>query len=228
MIPASQLDNFENAWFNWCLDHPQAVEPIAMNSNRGLVKDLVVKHDPFITAQAKKLGIYKAMALTPLIWESLAINPLDDLADALVVKYYAALSEGKTPAPGTRSDSSTGVCQMFAATCIEARNWAKAKGYITDGPYRENDWRDMWEVWLRLRSDEEFAIQSAIFYMMCNAENHCGVPPVKLRGLNPSEVARMCMAYNADMSDPSYDAMIYGREKAQLFYLIRKWHETFR
>ncbi|MBS3182378.1 glycoside hydrolase domain-containing protein [Leucobacter manosquensis] len=228
LIPSGQLDSFEDAWYWWCRNHPQAVIADVMVANRARVKSLVSTHDAFITTQAANLGVYKAMALTPLIWEAMVINAGDDLADARVVAYYEALEAGLPAPPGTTSDSSTGPCQMFASTCITTRNWAKAKGYISDGPYDVNDWQDMWAVWKQLKANEEFAIQSAMFYMMYNAETFSGVAPVNQRGLTPSEVAQTCMAYNADMSNPSVEGMVYGREKAQLFYLIRKWHESFR
>ncbi len=189
---------------------------------------MVRTHDAFITQQAANFGAPKAMALTPLIWEYSVINAGDEAADLLVGMYYAALEAGLTPPPGSRPDSSTGVCQMFASTCIITRNWAKNSGLITDGPYNENRWQDMWDTWRRLNNQEEFAIQSALLYYMYNAEKYSGLAPTQIPRITPSQVAQTCMAYNGDMDNPSTEAMIYGREKAQLYYLVCKWEQSFR
>lgn len=227
-IPTAQLSAFETAWYNWCTSNPQKVLPGIMPANRANVRRLVRDHDAFITTLSANRGLYKATVMTVLIWEALVINAADEAADVAVGAHYAALEDGLTPPPGSPNDSSTGPCQIFARTAIQARNWAKSKGYLTGPTLDANNWRDMWDVWRNLRNNEQYNIESALYYCMRNAEVELGVAVGTQKNLTPSEVALMYQAYNGNIQAPSEDAMIYGREKAQLHYLIRKWHESFR
>lgn len=225
IIPATKFDGFETDWFSWCVNNPQDSLVPVIQANRATVRALVQQHDGYITTRSAQLGVYKALGMTTLIWEAMVINPTDPGVDQLVIAYYAALEAGLTPPPGTRPDASTGPCQIFAETAIPARNWAKSKGLIADGPYDVTNWQDMKNVWFGLYGNEEFNIETSILVSMYNAETKCGVGPSSIRTLTPSDVSWVYQAYNGWDSPRG---LIYGREKAQLHYLIRKWHESFR
>lgn len=226
LIPPARFDEFENSWFTWCHEHAESLpQQAVMVLNRPVVRTRVAHHDAYMTGLASTFSTYKALVMTQLVWESMVINVVDDSADLAVQLYYQALLAGQTPGPGTRDDSSTGCCQIFARTGIAARNFAHANGLITDGPYDETDWRDMWQIWDSLRTDEEFNLQTALFVAMKGAVERCGRPLNGLRDLTPSEVSWIYQDYNGWNSQRG---MVYGREKAQLYYRIRKWHETFR
>lgn len=123
-----------------------------------------------------------------------------------------------------RSDSSTGVCQIFAATAIKAINYAVAWNILTSRTYDENNWQDMWEVWQALHSDEEFNIKMALFTMMMEAGFNGSATPNDLRKMTPSQVIAACSGYNGDGDE----AMKYDRKRMMLYYTIQRWHESFR
>lgn len=194
-----------------------------MLGNRPAISQRVAAHDAYITSLATQYSCYKALIMTPLIWEGMVINPLDEAADQAVGLYYQALENGATPAPGTVSDSSTGVCQVKADTAIRAINWAIDWNLVTSRRYNSAVWQDMWEIWKALKYDEQFCIKVGMLVMMMEA-SFKGVMPPNFRDMTPSEVIGMCFGYNG----VNENAMIYGRRRAQLYYTIQRWHESFR
>ena len=225
-IPSSQLDAFESEWYGACTRYPDELlgsttpQLAVMALNRSNVKTKVESHDAFITNLASEYNIYKALIMTPLIWESMVINIGDDVQDSRVIAYYAAVLAGQAPPALSVDDSSTGPCQIFARTGIDARNWARSRGFITDGPYSASVPQDMFDVWEGLHNDEEFNIETAMFEMMRQAEVRSSMAPSSLRDLTPSQVLQMCWGYNGDV--------YYGRHRAQLYYTIMRWEDSFR
>lgn len=220
-IPQGSRIAFEEDYYQACWRYPDSIAQrgyMALNFRQ--VFTLVRGHDAFITDLAARHGVHKAVILTPLIWESMVINDLDIAADTAVRGYYAAMEAGVTPPAQAPSDSSTGVCQIFAATAIAARTYAVEQGLITESLYNPNDWRDVWAVWQKLSSDEEFNIETALFVMMHEAYKEASIQPEQMRLMTPSDVQEMCRGYNG--------GVVYGRSRTQLYYLIRRWHEDFR
>lgn len=225
-IPSSKLDAFEADWFLECYEHEDSpIQQGQMVANRAGMKSRVAAHDAYITQLAAQHNCYKALIMTPLIWEGMVINPGDlVVADPLVVGYYTRLEQGLQPESFHRKDSSTGICQIFAATAIKAINYAVAWGILTSRTYDANRWQDMWEVWQALYSDEQFSIKMALFTMMMEAGLNGGVTPNDLRTMTPSQVIAACFGYNGD----NEEAMKYGRKRMMLYYTIQRWHESFR
>jgi hypothetical protein len=56
--------------------------------------------------------------------------------------------------------------------------------------------------------------------MMRQAEVRSSMAPSSLRDLTPSQVLQMCWGYNGDV--------YYGRHRAQLYYTIMRWEDSFR
>lgn len=201
-----------------------------MDDNRAAVRNLVSDNDSHITYLAETYGVYKALVMAPLIWESMCLKLDDQVADLAVRSYYEMKEAGLTPPSNLPDDSSTGPCQIFGRTAIEARNWARSKGYISDGPYDPDKWQDVWLVWQAMNTNVETNIETAMFYCMSLADTlpEVSVPPVLLRQATPSDLIRVYTSYNGSNTEPSSYAMKYGRSKTQLHYLIRKFHETYR
>lgn len=219
LIPAAQKDSFEAAWFansqTWADDDLKRTIQLP---NRQSVKDAVFRHDAFIKGLAQTYSVYKALILTPMIWEGLAWTPADAAADNLVVQYYAWKAGGPAPAI-MHDDSSTGLCQIFARTAIKSRNWAVSAGILTDRVYDANKWQDVWEMWQKL-GDEQFNIRTAMFVMMYEANTRTLVAATAMRTLSPSQVMAALVGYNGDL--------VYGRRRMYLYYLIQRWHQSFR
>lgn len=220
-IPAGQFDAFEVDWFGACARYPDSDQQRSiMNLNRDAVKSRVRTHDAYITSLASKYKVYKALIMTPMIWESMVINALDDIADARVVSYYnAALTGGAIP-PEAANDSSTGICQIFARTAISARNWAVAGGLISEPLRSFDNTSEAWDVWNRLRTDERYSIETALFVMMQAAQQMAKVAPAFLRDMTPSQVLRTLYGYNG--------GAVYGRNRTHLYYTIMRWENSFR
>lgn len=220
-IPAAQLDAFEAAWFGACKRYPDSdAQSVVMDLNRATVKSRVWAHDQLITNLAAQFGVYKALIMTPLIWESMVINAGDDIQDGRVIAFYAALLQGQAPPAGSVPDSSTGPCQIKAETAIKARNWAVGQGLLSSRLYDFGVWQDVWEIWYNLNTDEAFNITTGMYVMMYEANRMAALTPTQLRGITPSQVQRMCFGYNGDM--------IYGRNRTALYYTIQRWEESFR
>lgn len=222
-IPVDQVGQFESAWFThsltWTDDEYKELKNGLQRANRNRVKDTVLKHDTFITELSSSYSVYKALILTPLIWEGLAVQPADVIADSGVRQYYN-WKVGGGPAPEfSREDSSTGVCQIFSTTAIRSRNWAVEAKVLDDRHFDAGKWQDVWEMWQNLQ-DEQYNIRTAMFVMMYEASTRTGVAANDMRALTPSQVMAALVGYNNDM--------IYGRRRMYLYYLIQRWHETFR
>lgn len=223
LIPSNRLDTFKLEWFGHCQSHADTVAHQAIQlANRDIVAGWVAQHDQFITNLAAQYQVYKALILTPLIWEGLAIHVGDPVADGSVRSYYAWRVGGSVGAPPAliADDSSTGPCQIFAKTAIQARNWAVGAGILTDRLYDHNVWQDMWEMWQKLADDQQFNIRTAMFVMMYYAATRVGVAADQMRSLTPSQVMNALTGYNGDG--------VYGRKRMMLYYLIQRWHEDFR
>ncbi|WP_309735689.1 glycoside hydrolase domain-containing protein [Microbacterium sp. SORGH_AS_0428] len=221
LIPSNRMNAFEEQWFGACTRYPDSAPQLqVMLLNKPTVRARVEQHDAFITSLAAQYGVYKALIMTPLIWESMVINALDDAADAAVRTHYALLEQTGSADPATPDDSSTGPCQVFARTAIAARKFAVNNGLLSEPIYNSDVWQDVWEVWRKLNTDEEYNIATAMFVMMHAANTMSGLVPSELRQMTPSQVIRMCYGYNGDM--------FYGRNRAQLYYQIHRWHDSFR
>ncbi|MCH6230562.1 DUF1906 domain-containing protein [Microbacterium sp. CFH 31415] len=224
-IPAAQLDAFEAEWFLECYEHEDSpFQQAQMVINRPFVKARVAAHDAYITALAQEFNCYKALIMTPLIWEGMVIRADDEVADELVRLHYGALEAGNTPPEFGPDDSSTGVCQIFGRTGIRAINFGRNVGLISARQYDPSRWQDVWEVWQRLSTDEEFCIRVAAINMILEAGRPGGVTSTQLRSMTPSQVMAMCVGYNDSFYDSGQgeSGMIYGRNRMQLYYAIQR------
>lgn len=181
-------------------------------------------YDSLITGLASQFNMHKALILTPLIWESMMINPGDWPQDERVLNYYNNRQNGNI-IPDLPTDSSTGMCQIFASTAIRSRNWAVGQGLLNDRLYDVNTWQDMFEMWSNLRNNEVFNITTCMYVMMYEAATS-GYSLSGLRDLTPSEVMHVLGRYNDH--DQTYGNVFYGRKLVPLYYEIQRAHASFR
>ncbi|MBZ4487140.1 DUF1906 domain-containing protein [Microbacterium sp. cx-55] len=220
-IPAARRDQSITSWFDH--SYRYAASPLhAANqvTQQAQVRSWITEHDAYITTLAAQYQVYKALILTPLIWEGLAINPMD-VGDAAVRAYYAWKS-GLGPHPGVvYTDSSTGLCQIFAETGIKVNNWAVSQGVITGRSYSMSVWQDVWEMWRNLADDPQYNLKMAMLTMMYYASTRpAGISATQMRRITPSQVMNALTGYNGDG--------VYGRERMALYYLIQRAHESYR
>lgn len=225
MIPESRLVDFmEAAYQNSLRFADSGAQKAYMLANLPTTMAAVSGLDDYVTDMCEAYGVYKALALTPLIWESLVINTLDTGSDAAVRAYYAAKEAGIEPPPGTRADSSTGLCQIKAKTAIAARAFAVQQGLVEESLYDPERWEDVWAVWQKLGDEPTFCVQTAVFEMIRASTTETALGRTELKGATPSDIQRICARYNGTGND----ALSYGTRRMTLYYLICRWHESFR
>ena len=79
---------------------------------------------------------------------------------AFELPWYIQIIRGMpTPPILYRTDTSTGVGQIFAETAIEATNsWTKKNGINSEHRYDKTNWKDLEEFWLKLQYDDGYNI----------------------------------------------------------------------
>lgn len=198
-------------------------EHTLISSNAWTTRTRYEAHDALVTNLASQFNMHKALILTPFIWESMMINPLDLVQDERVLNYYNNRQNGTILDLPT--DCSTGVCQIFAATAIRSRNWAVSQGLLSDRLYDAGTWQDMFEMWSKLRNNDAFNITTCMYVMMYEAATS-GYSLSGLRDLTPSEVMHVLGRYNDH--DQTYGNVFYGRKLVPLYYEIQRAHASFR
>jgi hypothetical protein len=86
--------------------------------------------------------------------------------------------------------------------------------------YDFNNPEDAWETWLNLRDNQEFALETALFTLMREAELKESVKPNSVGDMTPSQVQRTFQGYN--------NGLVYGRNRTHLYYTIMRLEESFR
>ncbi len=136
--------------------------------------NIIISYDSYITQISNYYKMPKALIQTILLRELWCVNASDDVADNFVVQYYAfKILEDKwynmepwqqaiTPYPNTpaiiKTDSSTGLGQIFAATAIDSNNYAIQSKIKTGKIYDSNNWNDMYDMWCLLKSNNQYNI----------------------------------------------------------------------
>ncbi len=124
----------------------------------------VLAYDAAVTAAAERYGVEKAMVQAVLFQEIRFLNLLDEVDHFVAAAHtYLQIREDwgqsspqqRLPAlpPAFRTDSSTGLGQIFAATAIRAVNWREGRTV-----YDAEDWHDLQAVWDTLRNDNLYNI----------------------------------------------------------------------
>jgi hypothetical protein len=182
--------------------------------------EAVVAYDELITNLSLSYGVRKALIQSEVFWEYWKQTPADDVADGLVVEWYAykivyeaweRLPVGPAPTPPlvVREDASTGIAQIFAATAIAARNWAMDVGLIPGGRLDGGDWHVVYDVWNSLHDDGNYNIATVPLALFQGAAA-VGVQGLRL-DYGADELHRIFARYNGtgDGAD-QYGGELYG------------------
>lgn len=133
--------------------------------------EVVLRFGPAIADAAERYGVEQEMLQAVLFQELRFLNVFDEV-DVFVCAtyeylqrvegcaqlpwYLQSLSPPPAPPPVYRLDSSTGLGQIFAATAIDAINWSEGRTVYDCG-----NWRDLRTVWLKLKTDDVYNIETA-------------------------------------------------------------------
>ena len=97
-----------------------------------------------------------------------------------------------------KTDSSTGIAQIFAKTAINALNNARARGFISlSEPYDFNDYEDAWYVWDRMHSNDDYSIDCcALVILDCQYEFSSEIPYSEFFFFFAGKIKRIIGRYN--------------------------------
>jgi len=194
------------------------VQKIIVSRSPSAAVNLVFKYDELVTNLARKYGMRKALIQTVFLWEAAVVSVADIAADLLVERHYKHVLFGELEPLVKHEDSSTGPCQIFAKTAIEAITWARGRG-LTDLPHRRvEDKRDMFEIWTQLKDDETFNISLAALVLLHGAgKEHLGTNYLEY---SAAETIQALASYNNSDS--------WGAERYLLYEIFEESNQAAR
>ncbi len=140
----------------------QYLKTAPFNNNFEAMQTLL-KYDEEITAAADKHGIEKEMVQAVLFQEIRFYGADDVLADSVVMQAHTKVIREKYHLPQNpwtfifaalgKTDSSTGLGQIFASTAIEAMKWGRKNKNYDYPEYELDNIEHKIEVWFDLQKD---------------------------------------------------------------------------
>ncbi len=191
--------------------------------------DILINHDTIITNIANTLSMPKTFIQTILMRELWCLNLEDSVGDNLVENYFAwkdeceywenqtlsyqAMVPYPSPPAILKTDSSTGLGQIFAQVAIKAYNEAIDYQYISGNKIDGDDWKACKNVWYSLKNNNEYNIQmTALNILSCVNEFNYGH---NYSSYTPEQCKQVFTRYNANQ----HTINDYGEECYQ-YYLI--------
>ncbi|MGC5048916.1 glycoside hydrolase domain-containing protein [Micrococcus porci] len=168
--------------------------------------NVIRRVDPFITNVCSRLGIRKALVQSVVMWEIRKYNPLDYIADEQVLQ-------------GLRDDATTGLGQIFGRVAIKARNYCVDSGYLNDSKLSD---AQLLEVWNKLRSDEQYNVETAAYLTMWNGYD-LGMPRVNW-DISQHSITQLLARYNGI----NEDAAQYGAQLKGVYDQFEKYNARVR
>lgn len=143
----------------------QRLKTVIIGSSLEKALDLVLKNDIIISQTASKYSIEKEIIQSIIFQEQRFLGIDDPIADSLVRLSYAYDDNlnrfikmeslvPPQPVPGYRTDSSTGIGQIFAKTAINAINH-----YAGENLYDPKSKKDIQNIWNKLQ-EKDFNIDT--------------------------------------------------------------------
>lgn len=186
--------------------------------------DIILSHDSYITEYCNTYRVPKEFVQTILLRELWCVNKSDDLADSIVNNYYIdkELFENGIidNAPiEIKTDSSTGLGQMFAWVAIDAHNLAVDNKLISDIKYSKSNLSDVGYFWNKLRSDNQFAIKMVTLEMY-----HCALDSgltYDFYNFSDTSIKSVLARYNGTGDE----AVNYGNQCFEYYQVFKKYSD---
>ncbi len=174
---------------------------------------ILMNYDDIVTKYSKQFKVRKSLIQTIIMWEC-GVEGLDDsLADTAVKTYYET-GIGK-------NDCSTGICQIFASTAINAFNFAIDRGIITGNKMNPNNEGDLKTVWYQLNGDVDYNIKMASLNLLyCAYQKNGGYD----YDTEEYKVKNILSRYNGT----GEAANEYGIRNYGLYKIFEKYNEVVR
>ncbi|MGC4954608.1 glycoside hydrolase domain-containing protein [Actinomadura citrea] len=176
---------------------------------------ILMAYDRLITNLARTLRMRKSLIQVPLLWEIRHYSDLDIVSDELVRQHYQNGIGGKT-------DGSTGLGQIFAATAINSRNYCVDQGLLNVPKLDPAKEADLWQIWQKLNTDPDFNI-GVVPHVHIWGANDVGAPRPSL-DYSDANTLRVLVRYQG--SGP--DAEAEGQKRLGLYQVFEGFNKPLR
>lgn len=178
----------------------------------------VLQNDATITKFSNEYRIPKEFVQSVLFREIWCYSLGDATSDTMVRDYYQWKLGNKSEPLIKKTDSSTGLGQIFAKTAINALNNANDRGFISlSAKYDKNNWRHMWTIWSNLHDDDSFNIQCcALVILDCQYEYEEEVPYDDFFDYSEEQIKMILARYNG-----------YGEAAEEYADICYEYYEIF-
>jgi len=197
--------------------------------------DIILSYDSHITSIANQLRMPKAYIQTIMMRELWCLNSADTAADTVVMNYfyykddldywsnagwlYQSLYPMPLPPTPLHTDSSTGLCQIFAWVAIDAYNKAIDKGIVSGTKYNINNWRDCKTMWYSLKDNNQFNITMASLNLVeCASDKKLGTDYYLF---TENQIKTLFTRYNSTASGITQ----YGNECYEYYLLFKHFNQ---
>lgn len=179
--------------------------------------DNLMKYDEIITKYSNSFKVRKSLIQTIILWEHGVEGKDDLLGDMAVIDYYSL-------GLGSKKDSSTGICQIFAKTAIEAYNFAVGQGLISEKNLLTENKENVKNMWYKLFFDVDFNIKMGTLNLLyCDWQKNSSYKSYKY-DTDESNIKRILERYNGE----GKDAIEYAERNYGLYKIFEKYNEAMR
>ena len=176
--------------------------------------DNLMKYDEIITKYSNSFKVRKSLIQTIILWEHGVEGKDDLLGDMAVIDYYSL-------GLGSKKDSSTGICQIFAKTAIEAYNFAVGQGLISEKNLLTENKENVKNMWYKLFFDVDFNIKMGTLNLLYCAWQKNGSYKYDT---DESNIKRILERYNGK----GKAAIEYAERNYGLYKIFEKYNEAMR
>lgn len=176
--------------------------------------DNLMKYDEIITKYSNSFKVRKSLIQKIILWEHGVEGKDDLLGDMAVIDYYSL-------GLGSKKDSSTGICQIFAKTAIEAYNFAVGQGLISEKNLLTENKENVKNMWYKLFFDVDFNIKMGTLNLLYCAWQKNGSYKYDT---DESNIKRILERYNGK----GKAAIEYAERNYGLYKIFEKYNEAMR
>lgn len=237
-LPSNKRASLKSEIVSYVSDNIGLAGLKAVRSREQAAED-TLSYDSKFTELSNRFGMRKALIQTVSMWERACEGHEDSLANTMVendilyheqVEYWYNLPSNEqmlTPYPSRlipwKEDCSTGFSQIFANTAINARNWAREQGLISDREYNFENWKDRKEIWEKLKNDVNFNLETCALVLLWGASD-VGLDRVNPYNYSQDQIKQVLKRYNG-FGDKAED---YGNKNLGLYNIFEKYNSEAR
>lgn len=237
-LPSNKKESLKSEIATYVKNHIDLAGLKAKRTEEEAAND-TLSYDSVFTALSNKFKMRKSLIQTVSMWERACEGWEDPAADFCVendylykeqVEYWYSLSKAEqllTPYPSRiipwKEDCSTGFSQIFAKTAINARNWARENGLISDREYNYENWKDRKEVWENLKNNVNYNLETCALTLLYGAAEK-GYDKINPYHYTEEQIQKILARYNGT-GDKAEE---YGTKNIGLYKIFEKYNSQAR